>query len=171
MTYEPMWKMDTMSYPKKTIYLAGPITGLTHDEARYGWRKKFKDLIYSSDHIHCVSPMRGKEFLKDFGKLTAGKGYPDNPIASASGIVHRDLFDIRGCNIMVACFLESENKASIGTAIEYGIAWENQKPVIAVGDPDEINVHHIMMHYMTAYHVDNLEDAAHIARLLLTPGL
>ncbi len=160
-----------MSYPKKTIYLAGTITGLTQAEAAGGWRSHFKNLMHSSDHIHCLSPMRGKEFLKDFGKLTSGVGYPDNPLSSPSGIVNRDLFDVRSCDIMVACFLESNGLASIGTAIEYGVAWENQKPIIAVGAPDEINIRHIMEQYMTGYHVDNLEDAAHIARLLLTPGL
>ncbi len=160
-----------MSYPKKTIYLAGPITGLTQQEAAGGWRKHFKDLMYANHHIHCLSPMRGKEFLASLGKLTSGKGYPNNPLSSPSGIVHRDLFDVRGCDIMIACFLESNGLMSIGTAIEYGVAWENNVPIIAVGAPDEINIHHIMEQYMTAYHVTDLEDAAHIARLLLTPGL
>ncbi len=160
-----------MAYQKKTIYLAGTITGLTQQEASGGWRQDFKDLMAEHDHISCVSPMRGKEFLSYLGKLSSGQNYPDNPLASPSGIVTRDLHDVRSCDVMVACFLDSNGVASIGTAIEYGVAWENRKPIIAVGAPDEINIRHIMAQYMSGYHTESLEEAAHIAALLLTPGL
>jgi len=158
-----------MNYPNKTIYLAGPITGLTHDEARYGWRMEFKALM--PQHIHCNSPMRGKKMLRDFGVLTSGKDYPDNALCSGAGIVTRDYNDVKTCDAMVACYLESNNKMSLGTGAEFGFAHALQKPIIVVGPADEINVHHIMLQRMAGYHVETLEEAANIVSLLLTPGL
>ncbi len=85
-----------MSYPKRTIYLAGPITGLTHDEARYGWRLMFAQRLdaMDMDHIFCASPMRGKEFLQDLGVLSSGHDYPDNALSTSAGITTRDRNDV-----------------------------------------------------------------------------
>lgn len=161
--------MDFMNFPKKTIYLAGPITGLTHDEARYGWRKTLADLMPS--HIHCSSPMRGKEFLKDHGILSSGHDYPDHAMATSEGITTRDYNDVKTCDAMVTCYLESEDRPSLGTAVEYGYAWAHQKPIIAVGPPDEINIRHLMIQRMMGYRVDTLEEAADVLSHLLTPGI
>ncbi len=158
-----------MTFPKKTIYLAGPITGLTHDEARYGWRSDFKSLM--PEHIYCNSPMRGKEFLKDVGVLTSGHNYPKNALCSEAGITARDYNDVKNSDVMIACYLESNGMASLGTAVEHGFAHALQIPIITIGPADEINVRHIMLKRMAGYLVDTLEEAAHIAALLLTPGL
>jgi nucleoside 2-deoxyribosyltransferase len=162
-----------MTYPKRMIYLAGPITGLTHDEARYGWRTEFKEMLEGMglDHISCNSPMRGKEFLKDHGVLSSGHDYPAHAMATPEGITTRDYNDVRECSAMVACYLESNNKPSLGTAAEFGYCWALQKPIITVGPEDEINVRHLMLKRMTGYRVDNLEDAAVIVAHLLTPGI
>lgn len=160
-----------MTYPHHTVYLAGPITGLTHDEARYGWRQEFKKLMDAYEHIHCSSPMRGKGLLKDFGVLTSGKDYPGDAITSASGIVARDRNDVKTCSVMVACFLESGGRLSGGTFIEYGWADAFGKPIVVVGSEDDPNVHHLMVQHIRGYRVDNLEEAAFIVGHLLTPGL
>lgn len=158
-----------MIAPKRTIYLAGPISGLTHDEARYGWRATFAKLM--PEHIFCNSPMRGKGFLENLGVLTSGHDYPANALCSESGINTRDYNDVKTCDAMIACYLESNNIASIGTAAEHGFAHALQKPIITIGPEDEINVRHIMLKRMAGYRVDTLEEAADIVRLLLTPGL
>ena len=113
-----------MIHPKRTIYLAGPITGLTHDQARWGWRQEFAQLLSGGgfDHISCNSPMRGKEFLADFGVLTSGHDYPENALCSEAGINTRDYNDVKMCDAMVACFLESNGVPSLGTAAEHGFA-------------------------------------------------
>lgn len=162
-----------MNYPDKTIYLAGPITGLTHDQARYGWRKEFAELIerMGFHHIHCRSPMRGKEILKDFGTLTSGKGYPDDPMTSASGITTRDRNDVRTSDAMIACFLESGGKLSGGTFIEYGWADAYRVPIIGIGDETDPNLHHLMAQSLIGYRVDTLEEGAMVVGRLLTPGL
>lgn len=161
------------NFPKRMIYLAGPITGLTHDEARYGWRQDFKQMLKTMDanHISCNSPMRGKEFLKDHGILSSGFDYPDNAMATPEGITTRDYNDVRECSAMVACYLESNNTPSLGTAVEFGYCWALQKPIIVVGPADEINIRHLMLKRMAGYRVDTLKEAALIAAHLLTPGI
>lgn len=163
-----------MSPPKRTIYLAGPISGLTHDDARYGWRKDFEYLLtvqMGLDHISCSSPMRGKEFLKDHGILSSGNDYPQHIMATSAGITTRDYNDVKMCDMMVACFLESNSRPSLGTAAEYGYCWALQKPILTIGPRDEINIRHPMLDRMTGWHADTLEDGALVVAHVLTPGL
>ena len=155
--------------PKKTIYLAGPITGLTHDEARDGWRRAFATLV--SEHIFCNSPMRGKDMLKSFGVLTSGEDYPDDAMTTSAGITSRDFNDVRTCDAMITCFLESGGRLSGGTFMEYGFAHALQKPIICIGPLDDPNVQHLMAQRVVGWRVDGLEEAANIVNLLLTPGL
>lgn len=158
-----------MIYPNKMIYLAGPITGLTHDEARHGWRTDFASLM--PEHIFCNSPMRGKEMLKDWGVLTSGAGYPDNAMTSPEGITSRDFNDVKTCDAMIACFLESGGRLSGGTFMEFGFAHALQKPMIGIGPADDPNLQHLMAQRVLGWRVDTLEEAANIVSLLLTPGL
>lgn len=162
-----------MAHKKKTVYLAGPITGLTHDEARYGWRKEFADMLSNMglEHIECSSPMRGKEFLKDMGALTSGEDYPDNAMSSANGILTRDFNDVITSDAMIACFLESNNVPSLGTAYEFGFAWSHRKPIITIGPEDDVNIKHVMAQYMHGYRVDTLQEGAMLLAYLLTPGM
>ncbi len=161
-----------MSYPKRTVYLAGPITGLTHDEARYGWRAVFNELVKPYEHISCSSPMRGKEFLKSHGVLGSDQGlYSDHAMSTASGITTRDFNDVKMCDVMIACFLESEGRLSGGTFMEYGFAHAMQKPIIGVGPKDDPNLSHLMAARVIGYRVDTLEEAAMLTGYLLTPGL
>ncbi len=155
--------------PIKTVYLAGPVTGLTYDKARYGWRKKFESLL--PDHIHCSSPMRGKEMLEDFGVLTAGSGYPRNAMLTPAGITTRDFNDVKNCDLMIACFLEANGKLSGGTFMEYGFAHAFQIPILGIGLASDPNLSHIMAKGVLGYRVGTLRKAAHIATLLLTPGI
>lgn len=161
--------MGKIQYPTKTVYLAGPITGLTHDEARYGWRERFAELM--PPHILCCSPMRGKEFLQDIGVLTSGENYPDNAMSTPSGITTRDYNDVKTCDAIVTCYLESNNMPSLGTAAEYGYAWALHKPIIAIGPADELNLKHVMLQRMRGMRVDTLEEGAKVVTHLLTPGL
>ena len=162
-----------MTFPKRTIYLAGPITGLTHDEARYGWRTDFANLLRDMDldHISCASPMRGKGFLKDHGVLSSGNDYPQHVMSTAPAITSRDRNDVKTSNLVVACFLESKNKPSLGTAVEYGWADAFRVPVLTIGPRDEINVRHLMLEHLTGWHAATLEEAALVAVHILTPSL
>lgn len=168
-----------MSHPKRSVYLAGPITGLTHDEARHGWREEFAALMRAMEleHISLYSPMRGKSFLQHHGVLSSGEGYPDHPMARASGITTRDCNDVRFCDVLLGCFLETpvdENGnqiGSLGTAWEFGAAYVLGKPIVMVGAADNIHVKHVMMAHSSGYIVETLEDAAELIGFLLTPGI
>ncbi len=163
-----------MTSPKRIIYLAGPISGLEYHEARFGWRFKFEDLISKSgmDHIFCNSPMRGKEMLESLvGPLgNNALDYPKEAMCTAAGITTRDFNDVKTCDAMIACFLESEG-ISAGTFMEFGFAWAMQKPIIVIGPEDNVNIRHVMAERVAGYVVPDLEEAVFIIGHLLTPGL
>ena len=174
-----------MTFPNKTVYLAGPITGLTYKDARFGWREEFADMMTKMgfDHIHCRSPMRGKDFLKEITEVLscAAEQYPDNPMGTEAGITTRDFNDVKTSDAMVACFLESNNVPSLGTASEYGYAHTLQTPIITVGNftkdehgkiiTSDPNIKHVMLARMSGFLVPTLEEAALILGYLLTPGV
>jgi nucleoside 2-deoxyribosyltransferase len=148
------------------VYLAGPITGLSYGEARLGWRQYFPTLL--SENIQCSSPMRGKESLKDV-KVLERWAYEANPITTAAGITTRDHNDVYTCDVMVANFLDS-TVGSLGTAIEFGWASAYKKPIVTV--MLDKNIHdHLMIRQLSGYIVPTLEEAAHIVKLLVTPGV
>lgn len=156
-------------YPPKQVYLAGPMTGLSYEKARFGWRREFSNLLPS--HIFCTSPLRGKEFLAEIKGELHGGDYPENALSTDAGILARDTNDVVTSDAMVACFLESGGKLSGGTFIEYGLAHLARKTVIAIGHPDDPNISHAMARRIAAYRVDTLEEGADILIHLLTPGI
>jgi len=163
-----------MTPPKKTIYLAGPISGLTYGKARHGWREFLAEELQRAglDHIFCNSPMRGKDFLMQVDGLLGSSAldYPTNAMATAAGITTRDYNDVKTCNAMVACFLESSG-LSAGTFMEFGFAWALQKPIIVIGPPDDPNVRHVMAERVAGYRVDTIEEGVFLVGHLLTPGI
>ena len=183
-------EQDIFYPPHKSVYLAGPITGLTYGDARHGWREEFAAMMPA--HIIPLSPMRGKDFLMGEKNLKGDPNmYPTNPLARPSGIVARDRNDVRTCDIVVACFLGAGYHASIGTAVEFGWADAYRKPVVMVIEdepsaevtqagvtvhlPSPIgkrNIHlHAFLTEIAGYRVNNLEEAAQIVKCLLTPGV
>lgn len=162
-----------MIYPLRTVYLAGPISGLTHDEARYGWRKEFASLM--PEHIHCNSPMRGKDFLEDVGVLLSKDFCKNtdavNPMSTADGIMARDTNDVRMCDVLVICFLDSGGRISPGTLIEIGMGHMANKVMVIISKPDDPNVLHPMVISAANYMVETLEEGAVVVDKVLTPGL
>ena len=178
-------------YPTKTVYLAGPITGLTYGEARHGWREEFALMLL--EHIVPLSPMRGKDFLMGERNLKGDPNmYPTNPLARPSGILARDRNDVRTCDVVVACFLGAMDHPSLGTAVEFGWADAYRKPLVMVIEDDltvphvdkdghtvqlinsneKPNIHlHAFLTEIAGYRTNNLEEAAQIVKCLLTPGV
>lgn len=157
-----------MTYPVKTVYLAGPITGLSYGDARHGWREEFASML--PEHILPASPMRGKEYLKMETKLVGHPSmYPGSLMSTPSGIVTRDRNDVKSCDAMVACFLGCD-KVSLGTCIEFGWADAFGKPIIMIMEDE--NVHqHAMLTEIAGYLTPDLEEASAILYHLLTPGV
>ena len=175
----------------KSVYLAGPITGLTYGNARHGWRDEFALML--PEHIVPLSPMRGKDALMGVEEMQGDPDmYSDNALCASPGIIARDRNDIKNCDVMVACFLGAMDHPSIGTAVEFGWADAYRKPVVMViendpsvpyTDKDGIthsminpietrNIHlHAFLTEIAGYRTNNLEEAAQIVKCLLTPGV
>ena len=180
-----------VSVPIKTVYLAGPITGLTYGNARHGWRKEFALMLPS--HIIPLSPMRGKDALMGVEKMVGDPDmYPSNALCAPPGIIARDRNDVRNCDVVVACFLGAMDHPSLGTAVEFGWADAYRKPLVMVVEDDpnlptvdkdgisslvvnhgkERNIHlHAFLTEIAGYRTNNLEEAAQIVKCLLTPGV
>lgn len=170
-----------MSYPSKTIYLAGPITGVQYGEARRGWREEFDRILHGkwatmvwepeNAHIHCVSPMRGEELLAHAQVVEPGAEYASqHHIENPKGILTRDENDVRNCDLIVANFLGAE-RVSIGTVAEFGMARVLRKPVVLVMEREGNVHHHGFITEIACYWVETLEQAADVAETLLTPGI
>ena len=149
---------------KKKIYTAGPITGLTYEGAALGWREQIKALLPEFD---LFSPMRAKDFLANEGILEGSYGH--NPMSSENGILGRDHNDVFTCDLMIANFLEDDGNKSLGTAMEFGWAHAYRKPIIMIAEQDNPHRQHPMLRSASVYIVDNLDDAAKLAKHLLLP--
>lgn len=145
------------------IYLAGPITGLSYDDAN-DWRDYVTGKL--SGIAECISPMRAKGFLKSVGNL--GKsGYEANPLSSQKGITTRDRWDVSRCDA-VFMFLGDSESVSIGTMIEAGWADAYRKPVILVigKDFESTPYNHCMLKELSGYIVCGLDEGIQIVEAL-----
>ena len=155
----------------KHLYLAGPITGISYEDARLGWREEFPKLL--QPHIECYSPMRGKDFLKK--EMNIG-GSPDamnnmnNAMASPSGILTRDFNDVLTCDAMVANFIGAQ-RVSIGTCVEFGFAYSLRKPVVMICESKDNPHYHAFLTEIAGYVVSSMKEAAPLVNFLLTPGV
>jgi nucleoside 2-deoxyribosyltransferase len=171
---------------KKKIYLCGPITGLTYDAARLGWRKEFQDRLVQgahSLHIEAFSPMRSKAFLEGEKSLSGDPKMYAHVMATTAGIITRDRYDVQTCDLMVANLLGAE-RVSIGSMVEYGWADAFRKPIITIIEPEGVlpekpgdttmglNSHwHAFVTGLSGYIVHTVEDAVDVAASVLTGGV
>lgn len=145
------------------IYLAGPISGCTF-EGCTDWRGDFAELIPRS--IQCLSPMRGKNFLKKKG-IISGSYEEDGPFATRRGIMTRDFFDCTRVDLVVANLLNAE-KVSIGSCMEIAWTFQTRTPLIVI--MEEGNIHeHPMILEATGFLVETIREAAFIAKTILCP--
>jgi nucleoside 2-deoxyribosyltransferase len=144
------------------VYLAGPISGLSYDDS-VNWRDDFAKKV--SPQIICLSPMRGKQYLKR-EKIIDGS-YEDKVMSSSRGIITRDYNDCKRCDALIVNLLGS-TKISIGTIME--IAWGKafQKPIILINDDNNI-YNHPMINECVGFKVPNLDEAARVLLTLLCP--
>ena len=112
------------------IYLAGPITGETGEEAN-GWREVVtENLLRRSSNFIGVSPLRC-EPPQDNGSYPRYDEYSSD---LAAAIAAKNLLDVRRCDLLFA-YLPKE---SIGTLQEIGWAVGMGKPVIVLSGLEEI---------------------------------
>lgn len=120
-----------------TVYLAGPIRGLSYDEA-VAWRVDAEKKLGSAGFT-CLSPMRNKELIKSAEKIT--DSYEDLKGYSAKELFNRDKFDVKKSDILLFNFL-NKKATVIGTLFE--LAWGHLlgKYCIVVVSDDSIYAKH-----------------------------
>lgn len=160
-----------MSYSPK-VYLAGPITGCTHDET-VNWRNEFTNRVKGSGII-CFSPMRGKDHLNLLGKDWLKPDFKD-AVACSKAIMTRDRFDCMGATLVVMNllreFMPKDARPSLGSVLELGWADACRIPVIGIIDPPENSPYnHPMVNEALGFRVTSIEEAAEMAKLILVPG-
>lgn len=109
----------------KNVYLAGPISGLSYDEAT-GWRNMVTQHL-AERGIKCHSPLRGRAFNPSEWDTSMPMG---NPLLSdIRGMFARDRFDATHCTVLFVNLIGAK-RVSLGSCME--IAWANllQIPVV-----------------------------------------
>ncbi len=156
----------------KVAYLVGPITGQSYDGA-VDWRE---DVAAQLEDIGmtCLSPMRGKAYLKDEREIADHYDRddiaPKLPLSEETGIVGRDFHDVKKCNLLFANLLPAD-RVSIGSMFE--IAWAHllkyigAEPKVIIVIMEEKSWHdHGFVRQSADYIVDNLEDAVTLAKMI-----
>jgi len=138
---------------KPRCYLAGPMAGLSYEEAN-AWRDKVH--VALSDDFELVNPCRNKESLAGRGKLTM-HGYNDHFMCQEQTVFYRDTHDVRSCDGLLVNF-ENAPFISIGTPFELGMAWALHKPIIVVMPKDNC-YRHIFTLQSANYVAETLEEA------------
>jgi nucleoside 2-deoxyribosyltransferase len=153
-----------------SVYLAGPITGLTYDEGN-DWREVVMEDL-ASVGITAYSPLRAKNFLRQIGVLDAA-GTPDsaymglNPLSEPKGITARDRFDATRSDVVLMNLLGA-TRVSVGTMIEAGWADAARRPIVIAMEED--NVHrHAMLNEVAGFIVPTLAEAVAVVKAVLIP--
>lgn len=146
-----------------SVYLAGPIGNLSYGECT-SWRN-YAIKRLGEHNIDGITPMRAKEYLKSEKRIAIDKQYT-NPLSTDKGIVSRDRFDVGRCDIVLANFLEAEEKSG-GTFGEYCWADAFGKQVITVMEATGNTHDHPFIRELGAYRVESLDEGIDIAIAVL----
>lgn len=149
----------------KVVYLCGPITGMTYEDATKGWRKEVGEALNWIAGVEAVSPMRGKHHLE--GKTNLSPLGGPHLLSTPRAIITRDFFDVRRSALVFANFIGAD-RASIGSCVELGVAYERHIPIIACFEAGDIHDHAFIREI--AWCVPTLEDGIMAATNLLTEG-
>ena len=150
------------------VYLCGPITDLSYDEARLGWRKWVDDELALAG-IDCLSPMRDTDHIttkKPMHKM--GDPKKRNIRSTPRYIKTRDKWDCKRCDLLFANFLGYPSK-SIGSILEIAWAEDAGNPVIIAMEDD--NPHQHAMINEIGIIVPNLEISVQVIKSFLLPGV
>ena len=156
----------------KTVYLAGPISGLTYDEAT-GWREVISACL-AGDGIKCLSPLRAEVYLRNHkGLLNDIQGTDElvdtacqvRAMCTQRGVFARDKLDAENCSVLLLNVLGAK-KISIGSVLEVGWANANKRLIVLV--MEEGNPHdHCFMREAADFRTDSLVEATDIIKAIL----
>lgn len=152
----------------KTVYLYGPITGLTYAGAQ-DWRAWMRDQL-APHGIDAVSPLRFKHYLAQLSKISGhGREYSDMGVLSAQqGVLTRDKFDVLRADMLLGNFLAAKIP-SIGSMFEQAWAHLHHKPIaVAIEEPGSGNPHdHMFFNGTVGFSVRSLEALRDVAIAVL----
>ena len=124
----------------KTVYLAGPMEGLTREEMT-GWRKEFI-MQTSRSGITCLDPTRRVEF------------HQGDSLDYARFVFRKDLSDIDQADVVFVDARRNSGRGT-GTSMEAMYAWVYNKPIVVWSDPGDFR--HPFYESMQTMHVESLE--------------
>ncbi len=136
-----------------SVYLAGPITGLSFDTAS-SWRDEAS--LYLRDYgITAFSPLRGGVNL--IHEPCIKDRYEESVLHTQKGFTTRDRWDISRCDLLFVNLLGAE-KASIGTIVEIGWADSYRKPIVLAMEENNIHQRPIIRE-IAGFIVENFDTA------------
>lgn len=157
----------------KTVYLAGPISGLSYGEAT-DWRQEVQTQLLRSG-IKALSPLRAKVYLREATNIK--DSYNDSAVSdmdqaaiinmsSPRGITTRDRFDCTKCSVLFVNLLDTK-KVSIGTVMEIAWADAHRIPIVLVMEK-EGNLHdHAMINECVGFRVSTIREGIEITKAIL----
>lgn len=141
---------------KKTIFLAGPLTGVSYKDA-LEWRKYVESKLPAD--IIAFSALRGKIYIANEHLLN--DAYPEHLLSTPQGTVTRDRYDVSRCDALFVNFLDTD-KVSIGTIME--MAWADSKRIPVILAMEDGNIHdHAFVRQVAAFITRDLDEAIRTA--------
>lgn len=144
------------------VYLAGPITGLSYEEA-VGWRRRVAEQL--PPWITTMSPMRGKQYLADGGAISLNNN--THSLSTDMAITCRDRNDVKRASAVLMNMIGFKGQG-LGCAMEIGWADAYGIPLIMVADDDSPWYNHPMVVGTTGYRTNNLDEGIHLMKCLLS---
>lgn len=153
----------------KTVYLAGPISGLTYHEAT-DWRNAVTAELAACG-IKCLDPMRAAVHLRNTAgvlgdcEIIPGHKPAVEAMSTPKGVVARDKFDATRCDVLLVNLLGAK-KVSIGTCVEIGWANALNIPIIVVMEAGNIH-NHAFIRESASFITESLSDSVYIVKAIL----
>lgn len=151
---------------KPSVYLAGPISGLTFGEAS-AWREKMKRALHPD--IDAFSPLRDKESHLPADEPLSPDAIGDgHPLVAENGLFMRDFFDVQRADLLLVNLLGTK-RVTQGTLYEIAWAFQLRKPIVAILEPTGNPHEHPFLRCCASFRTDSLADACGIVRSVLLP--
>ncbi len=144
-----------------TVYLCGPITGLSLREGAK-WRRTVVAAL--GDEAQVIDPTRDSPDPTRRSASPATQALTATRLLQGKRIVARDRFDVQRSDLLLACFLGAKS-ISIGSVGEIFWADAMGKPVIIVREEDNLH-NHDMLNEIAGWIFDDLDGAIEQIRRL-----
>jgi nucleoside 2-deoxyribosyltransferase len=147
---------------RRMVYLCGPITGLTAEEAGL-WRRVASD-GFAAYGIGTFDPMSVEEHKID--GVISGEAVYDHmgPLMTGGGIYYRDKAWVHASDLVLANF-QGAQRVSIGSVKELGWAEAWNKPVVII--PDSVYHKHLFMQRGVVAECKDIDEAVECSLKLL----